>query len=157
MPEPSRIVCPHCGALNRVPAERPARAAKCGACHVALFAGAPAEVDEAGLERHLREDSIPLLLDVWAPWCGPCRAMAPAFARAAAVLEPQVRLLKLNADTAPQVTARLERARHPGDVSAARRPRDRADRRRHGHRRDHVLGPPQPSRRVWTRGLVQRR
>ena len=107
MPEPSRIVCPHCGALNRVPAERPARAAKCGACHVALFTGAPVDVDEAGLERHMREDSIPLLLDVWAPWCGPCRAMAPAFARAAAALEPQVRLLKLNADTAPQVTARL--------------------------------------------------
>jgi len=107
MSEPSRILCPRCGALNRVPADRPAQAAHCGACHQALFTGQPLEVDEAGFERHAAEDSIPLLLDVWAPWCGPCRAMAPAFARAATALEPDVRLLKLNADTAPSVTARL--------------------------------------------------
>lgn len=107
MSNPARIVCPHCGAVNRVAADRPTGTAKCGACHAPLFTGQPLEVDVAGYERHVRENSIPLLLDVWAPWCGPCRAMAPAFARAAGLLEPEVRLLKLNADTAPDVAARL--------------------------------------------------
>jgi thioredoxin len=93
--------------LNRVPAERPAEAARCGGCHRPLFHAHPTAVDEAGFERHVQSDSIPVLLDVWAPWCGPCRAMAPAFERAARVLEPQDRLLKLNADEAPNVSARL--------------------------------------------------
>ncbi len=103
----SHIVCPACGVVNRVPAERPAEAARCGGCHRPLFQAHPAAVDEAGFERHVRSDSIPVLLDVWAPWCAPCRAMAPAFERAAGALEPHVRLLKLNADEAPNVSARL--------------------------------------------------
>jgi thioredoxin 2 len=103
----SRIVCPSCGVPNRVPHDRPAAAARCGGCHQPLFSAHPAEVDEAGFERHLRGNDIPLLLDVWAPWCGPCRAMAPQFEHAAAVLEPEFRLLKLNADAAPNVSARL--------------------------------------------------
>jgi len=107
MSDLSRILCPHCGAVNRVPAARPAEAARCGACHRALFEGHPAAVDQAGFEAHLRGNDIPVLVDVWAPWCGPCRAMAPAFERAATMLEPRVRLLKLNADEAPDVTARL--------------------------------------------------
>ena len=103
----SRIVCPACGAINRVPDERPTTEARCGACHQPLFQAHPAEVDENGFERHVRANSIPVLLDVWAPWCGPCRTMAPAFERAAALLEPRVRLLKLNADDAPNVSAQL--------------------------------------------------
>ena len=103
-----QIVCPRCAATNRLPVERDPDTAKCGACHVALFNGQPAEVDTAVLERHLRGNDIPVLLDVWAPWCGPCRSMAPAFARAAMLLEPGIRLLKLNADTAPDMTARLQ-------------------------------------------------
>lgn len=101
------VVCPHCGAKNRVPGERSALAAQCGACHRKLFDGHPAEVDPAGFERHLRGNDIPVLVDIWAPWCGPCRMMAPQFERAAESLEPDIRLLKLNADEAPEISARL--------------------------------------------------
>jgi thioredoxin 2 len=72
-----------------------------------MFAGRPIEVDEAGFDRQLARSDMPLLVDVWAPWCGPCRAMAPMYERAAAELEPKVRLLKLNADVAPSVSSRF--------------------------------------------------
>ncbi len=107
MTEVVQLVCPHCGTFNRVPPSRPIAEAKCGQCHAKLFDGQPAEVDVAGFERHLRGNDIPVLVDVWAPWCGPCRTMGPNFTRAAATLEPQIRLLKLNADIAPEVTGRL--------------------------------------------------
>jgi thioredoxin 2 len=107
MADPSHVVCPHCRSVNRVPPGRPAAAGHCGSCHGALFDGHPVEVDEAGFDRHLNANGIAVLLDVWAPWCGPCRTMAPMFERAASILEPRVRLLKLNADTSSNVTARL--------------------------------------------------
>ena len=103
-----QFVCPHCQAANRVPAERDALAAKCGRCHELLFTGAPVEVDAASLARHRgATKGAGLLLDVWAPWCGPCRAMAPQFKAAAVKLEPRARLLKLNSDNDPAVSAEL--------------------------------------------------
>ena len=102
-----QIVCGHCGKINRLPVERSSIGARCGSCHRPIFSGHPIEVDEAGFSRHVAHSDIPLLVDVWAPWCGPCRAMAPMFERAAKELEPDVRLLKLNSDTAPSVSSRL--------------------------------------------------
>ncbi len=107
MSEGRKIVCGNCGKTNRLPSERAPAAARCGSCHQPIFSGHPIEVDEAGFGRHLANSDIPLLVDVWAPWCGPCRSMAPMFESAAQQLEPNVRLLKLNADTAPAVSSRL--------------------------------------------------
>jgi thioredoxin 2 len=102
-----QVVCGHCGQINRLLADRPATAAHCGSCHKPLFGGHPIEVDEQGFGRQLANSDIPILVDVWAPWCGPCRAMAPMFERAAKELEPNVRLLKLNSDKAREVSSRL--------------------------------------------------
>lgn len=89
--------CPACATGNRVGDGDP-HAAKCGRCGAKLFSGAPAEVDDLAFAAHLKMSSMPVLVDVWAPWCGPCRMMAPAFAEATRQFEPNVRFLKLNAD-----------------------------------------------------------
>jgi thioredoxin 2 len=107
MSEGHKVVCGNCGKTNRLPAKRAPAAARCGSCHQPIFRGHPVEVDEAAFDRHVANSDIPLLIDVWAPWCGPCRAMAPMFERAAGELEPDVRLLKLNSDNAPTVSSRL--------------------------------------------------
>jgi len=102
-----QIVCLACSGINRVPQDRPAEAARCGRCKAPLFSGKPAEVDAAMLDRQVRQGEVPVLVDVWAPWCGPCRMMAPAFEAAAAELGPEMRLLKLNSDAEPEAAARL--------------------------------------------------
>jgi thioredoxin 2 len=100
------LVCPHCGAINRIPAGKPAGQAKCGACKRPLFDGHPAAATTASFDKHLRSDGVPLLVDFWADWCGPCKMMAPHFARAAERLEPAVRLLKVDTEAEPALAAR---------------------------------------------------
>lgn len=103
-----QFVCPSCGATNRSPAERDALKAKCGRCGELLFTGHPVDVNGATFKAHRQvTQGAAVLVDVWAPWCGPCRTMGPQFAAAAARLEPEVRLLKLNADENGPLTAEL--------------------------------------------------
>ncbi len=101
------VVCPRCHAVNRLPAQRLAEGGTCGRCKTALFPGQPVELDEAGFERHVGRSDIPLVVDFWAPWCGPCKMMAPAFAQAARMLEPRYRLAKVNTDEAQALAARF--------------------------------------------------
>ena len=94
-----QIVCPHCEALNRLPDNKPAQAAHCGKCKQRLFTGEPLPVNQQQFERQLQKSDVPLVVDFWAEWCGPCKMMAPVFAQAAAKLEPQVRLLKVDTES----------------------------------------------------------
>jgi thioredoxin 2 len=106
-PASRHVACAACGAVNRVPAERLADDPVCGRCGHALLAGVPVELTDANFDAVVGKTELPVLVDFWAPWCGPCRMMAPAFAQAAAQTKGRALLVKVNSDDNPRLAARF--------------------------------------------------
>ena len=134
MTDSLHIVCPHCHTTNRVRKIQLTSAPDCGSCKKPLFDGHPVGLNEAAFDKHIGKSHIPVLVDFWAPWCGPCRMMAPAYEQAAKTLEPRFRLVKVDTEAVPSLGARYnirsiptlalfkdgrEIARQPGAMGAA--------------------------------------
>jgi thioredoxin 2 len=106
MPDARHIVCPHCDAVNRVPAGKPAAEARCGVCHQPLFSGHPSAVRTASFGKHIGRNDVPVVVDFWADWCGPCKMMAPVYERVTAEVEPDMRFLKVDTEREPELATR---------------------------------------------------
>ena len=103
-----QLVCPHCAALNRVADNRPASQASCGKCHKSLFTASALPVSQAMFDRMLTKSDLPMVVDFWADWCGPCKMMAPVFEQAAQQIEPRARLLKVDTEAEQGLAARYQ-------------------------------------------------
>jgi thioredoxin 2 len=107
MSEAIEVVCGHCDSVVRLPSDRLKDGARCPKCHSPLFEGKPVELTEANFDRHLTRSTLPIVVDFWAPWCGPCIAMAPFYEATAQQLEPKLRFAKLNTQDEPAPATRL--------------------------------------------------
>ena len=106
MADSLNVVCPHCNAVNRVPSARLGDAPTCGKCKRPLFEGHPTALNDQTFDRHLTRSDLPLVVDFWAPWCGPCKMMAPAYEQAAERIEPRARLAKVDTEQNPALAQR---------------------------------------------------